>query len=161
MPEMKTLIMGGDSFEIVDASARSSLAAKADKSALTTEVTARSDGDTAINNKIGTGTLNTTAKTIIPAINEVKSGLASTVKTFTLSASSWSDGQYTISDSLVTASSNQEVIPALNITADEMSALSSAIIVDGGQSAGKMILKALGDIPTIDVPIRVIFRGDK
>ena len=49
----------------------------------------------------------------------------------------------------------------MNITAEQMEALSGAIIVDGGQSTGSMILKALGDVPTVDVPIRVIYRGVK
>lgn len=83
----------------------------------------------------------------------------SVTKNFTLSASSWSSGSYTISDSLITASSNQEVLPATNITADQMKALQKANIIDSGQSAGSLTLKALGTVPTIDIPIRVIFRG--
>lgn len=97
-------------------------------------------------------------------INDVDSkidALNSVTKSFTLSASSWADGSYTISDSLITASSNQEVLPALDITSDQYDALASAKIVDGGQSAGKMILKSLGDVPSADIPIRVIFRGEK
>ena len=92
--------------------------------------------------------------------NEIKA-LNSVTKNFTLSASSWSSGSYTISDALITATSNQEVLPATNITADQYDALASAKIVDGGQSAGKMILKSLGVVPSADIPIRVIFRGEK
>lgn len=83
----------------------------------------------------------------------------STTKSFTLSASSWRNGSYTISDSLITASSNQEVLPAVEITAAQYNALSKAQIVDGGQAAGSMTLKALGTVPAIDIPIRIIFRG--
>lgn len=85
--------------------------------------------------------------------------IVSTVKSFTLSASSWSSGAYTISDSLITASSNQEILPATTITAAQYNALSKAQIIDAGQSAGKLTLKALGTVPTIDIPIRIIFRG--
>lgn len=95
-------------------------------------------------------------------LNGIASGATknvSTVKSFTLSASNWSSGVYTISDSLITASSNQEVLPATTITAAQYNALSKAQIIDGGQSAGKLTLKALGTVPTIDIPIRVIFRG--
>lgn len=95
-------------------------------------------------------------------LNGIASGAtknASTVKSFTLSASSWSSGSYTISDSLITASSNQEVLPAVGITAAQYNALSKAQIVDGGQAAGSLTLKALGTVPTIDIPIRVVFRG--
>lgn len=95
-------------------------------------------------------------------LNGIASGATknvSTVKSFTLSASSWSSGTYTISDSLITASSNQEVLPAVGITSAQYNALSKAMIVDGGQAAGSMTLKALGTVPTIDIPIRIIFRG--
>lgn len=95
-------------------------------------------------------------------LNGIASGATknvSTVKSFTLSASSWSSGSYTISDSLITASSNQEILSATTITAAQYNALSKAQIIDGGQSAGKLTLKALGTVPTIDIPIRVIFRG--
>ena len=83
----------------------------------------------------------------------------SVTKSLTLTAASWSSGSYTISDSLITASSNQEIIPAIGITADQLNALQQAMIVDGGQSAGNLTLTALGTVPTIDIPIRVIFRG--
>ena len=83
----------------------------------------------------------------------------SVTKSITLTAASWSSGSYTISDSLITASSNQEIIPAVGITADQLKALQKAMIVDGGQSAGSLTLTALGTVPTIDIPIRVIFRG--
>lgn len=83
----------------------------------------------------------------------------STEKSFMLSASLWSIGRYTISDSMITASSNQEILPDIGITADQMKALQKANIIDSGQSAGSMTLKALGTVPSIDIPIRIIFRG--
>lgn len=83
----------------------------------------------------------------------------SVTKSITLTAASWSSGSYTILDSLITTSSNQEIIPAIGITADQLKALQKAMIVDGGQSAGSITLTALGTVPTIDIPIRVIFRG--
>lgn len=85
----------------------------------------------------------------------------SVTKSFTLSASSWSSGTYTISDALITATSNQEIIPAIGITADQLKALQKAMLVDGGQSTGSLKLKAMGTAPTIDIPIRIIFRGVK
>ena len=85
--------------------------------------------------------------------------LSTTTKNITLSASSWSSGSYTISDALITATSNQEILPAVGITLDQLKALQKAMLVDGGQSAGSITLTALGTVPTIDIPIRVIFRG--
>ena len=48
----------------------------------------------------------------------------------------------------------------MNITAEQLKALQSANIQDGGQAANTMTLKAYGDKPTVDIPIRVIKRGD-
>ena len=87
--------------------------------------------------------------------------VGSNVKSYTLSASSWSNGTYTISDSLITTSSNQEILPAVGITLDQLKALQTAMLVDGGQSAGKLTLKAMGTVPTIDIPVRIIYRGVK
>jgi len=78
----------------------------------------------------------------------------------TLLPSAWIDGTYTINISGVTATSHQEILPATNITSEQLEALQGANIQDGGQSAGKIILKAFGTVPTINIPIRVIVRGD-
>lgn len=105
------------------------------------------------------GLMSSSDKTKLNGIATGATKNASTTKSVTLSASSWSSAQYTISDSLITASSNQEILPATSITAAQYEALMAAEIVDAGQSAGKLTLKALGTVPTIDIPIRVIFRG--
>lgn len=82
----------------------------------------------------------------------------------TLYASSWTGDSapynYTLAVTGVTATSNQELLPALQITSEQLTALQAANIQDGGQSANTIILKAFGDKPTIDLPIRVILRGD-
>lgn len=67
---------------------------------------------------------------------------------------------YALSVSEVTLTSNQELLPSLTITDAELRALQSANIIDAGQSAGVINLKAFGNKPTIDLPIRVILRGD-
>lgn len=95
------------------------------------------------------------------AIAKNTAKLVTTTKSLTLSSSGWNSGTYTISDSLITATSNQEIIPALDITADQLKALQKAMLIDGGQTTGSLTLKALGTVPTIDVPIRIILRGDK
>jgi len=78
----------------------------------------------------------------------------------TLLPSAWIDGSYTINVTGVTATSIQEILPAVDITAEQLEALQVANIQDGGQSAGNIILKAFGDVPTINIPIRIIVRGD-
>ena len=84
----------------------------------------------------------------------------STIVTATLAAASWSGNTYTLALSGITAKSNQEILPGLNITTEQLEALQGANIQDGGQASGSMTLKAFGDVPTIDIPIRVIVRGD-
>lgn len=83
----------------------------------------------------------------------------STTVEATLAASGWVDGVYTLSVDGVTTNSNQEILPALGITTEQIEAMQAANIQDGGQAEGKILLKAYGDAPTIDLPIRVIKRG--
>lgn len=102
------------------------------------------------------------ADPITPA--SIGASAISNVVNVTLSASSWTGDSapytYTLAVTGVTTSSNQELLPAVNITAEKLTALQAANIQDGGQSADTIVLKAFGDKPTIDIPIRVILRGD-
>ena len=88
----------------------------------------------------------------------------STTVSATLSASLWSGSSvpytYTLSVNGITVTSNQELLPSVDITPAQLTALQSANIQDGGQSSGSVTLKAFGEKPTIDIPIRVILRGD-
>lgn len=95
------------------------------------------------------------------AEKKIADDMKSTTISTTLYAETWNSGSYTITNDLITSTSNQEVIPAVGITAEQYNALSAAMIVDGGQSAGSLTLKALGSVPTINIPIRIIFRGEK
>lgn len=96
--------------------------------------------------------------------SDVNASSKSTIVSATLSADSWSGDSapytYTLSVSGVTATSNQELLPALDITDEQLTALQAANIQDGGQSSGNITLNAFGEKPTIDAPIRVIVRGD-
>jgi hypothetical protein len=91
------------------------------------------------------------------------SGVSSVVSA-TLLAASWAGAEapfgYTLSVSGVTAASAVEVLPPLNPTVEQLEALQGANLQDGGQAPGSITLKAYGDKPTIDLPIRMIIRGD-
>lgn len=91
------------------------------------------------------------------------SGPKATV-TATLLASGWTGSEapfvYTLAIAGVTATSYQELLPAVNITAEQLKALQAANITDAGQAAGSMTLKAYGKVPTVDIPIRVIKEGE-
>lgn len=77
-----------------------------------------------------------------------------------LLADNWTDGVYEIEVEGVTATSNQEILPIAEPSLDELEALQMANIQDGGQEEGKIILKAYGTPPEMDIPIRIILRGD-
>lgn len=78
----------------------------------------------------------------------------------TLLASGWNGDSapytYALSVTGVTADSHQELLPALDITAEQLAALQAANIQDGGQAEDTVTLKAFGAKPTIDLPIRVL-----
>lgn len=88
--------------------------------------------------------------------------LHSVTKKFTISASGWEkSGQwdfYEIKDSLATSDSYQEVIPDTNISRKAFKALQKANLI-GTNGQGYVKLWAYGPVPSIDIPIMIIFRG--
>lgn len=102
-----------------------------------------------------------TGQEIDEAVSSVKyKSNKSTIGSYTISASGWENGEYRLSVPGVTATSANEILPELNATEEEISALQSAMIIDAGQSSGEIVLKALGEVPSIDLNVRVIVRGD-
>lgn len=95
---------------------------------------------------------------------EVGAAAKSTLISATLTAANWAGASapYTqaVSVTGVTTTSNQEFLPAADITAEQLSALQAANIVDAGQTAGSVTLKAFGTKPSVDISLRVILRGD-
>lgn len=94
---------------------------------------------------------------------EVYSAGRSSKVNLTLYASSWSTAKkYTVSNANITATSAVELLPRENngITQEQLEALSGAMIVGGTQAAGSIQLVALGNVPTIDIPVTVIIRRD-
>lgn len=80
---------------------------------------------------------------------------------YTIAASGWNGTAktYSINNELITATSDQELMPAIGITDTQLKALQKANIQDGGQSAGTLTLKAYGTVPTVDIPIRIKYLG--
>lgn len=60
----------------------------------------------------------------------------------------------------VTATTVIELVPSSSITLEQFDALQAAKIIGIGQGAGAFIIKCLGDVPTIDIPVVFIVRGD-
>lgn len=80
------------------------------------------------------------------------------ISNITLTASSWtSSGEYTVSNSLITASSVQFLMPRMGITAAQLKAYQTANIVASAQAAGSITLKAYGKVPAINIPVTIIY----
>ena len=91
---------------------------------------------------------------------ESKSG-KSTVVTATLSASKWGNNIYTWSNANIkSATQIIELLPASNITAVQLEALQMANIVGTSQAVGSVTFTAHGEVPTMDIPVVFIIRGD-
>ena len=116
------------------------------------EVTTEGDAFNASN-------MNNLEARIINAFADVETEVSS----ITLAVNSWSNGTYTIRDSRIHVSggqeTTQEIMPARNITAAQLKAWNKAMVIDYSQSEGQIVIKALGTVPTVAIPIRIIFHG--
>ncbi len=97
---------------------------------------------------------------LMEEINDLKK---STIKTITISPSNWSGGVYQLNDSLITATSNQDILPPLanGANTEMIKAIQKANLCDGGQGDGWLKIRCLGKVPTIPVTLRIIYRGGK
>jgi len=88
----------------------------------------------------------------------------STELALTLSTASWAGTAapftYALTVTGVTVDSNQELVPSTDITQTQLEALQAANVQDAGQASNIINLKAWGEKPSVDIPIRVILRGD-
>jgi hypothetical protein len=90
----------------------------------------------------------------------------SALVTATLEASNWTDDTYTLTSAddaaftAITTETAWEVLIGLDAKDEEVDAIQEANFLDGGQSVGSITIRAKNGAPTIDVPIRIICRGD-
>ena len=88
----------------------------------------------------------------------------STLVTATLTAAGWAGSAAPFTCALtvsgVTTTNVNELLPSATITAAQLEAYQMANIQDGGQAANSITLKAWGEKPTIDIPVRIIVRRD-
>jgi len=93
-------------------------------------------------------------------INKINSALIEK----TLLATEWTGTEipytYDLSVEGVTSTSIQEIIPGISISIEELSILCNSNIHDAGQSIDNITLKCFSEKPEIDLPIRIILRGD-
>ena len=104
------------------------------------------------------------ADTVSPA--SILAAGKSVLATAILDKDNWSNNTYTLTASdaaalsAVTAATAWEMLPGLSAADAEIEALQSANLLDGGQAAGSITIRAKDGAPTIDVPVRIIIRGD-
>lgn len=77
-------------------------------------------------------------------------------------ASKWtSDNRYTISNNkILRATQPIEMLPGKSITAEQLTTIQIANLVEHSQAVGSVTFKAMGEKPTIDIPVKLIVRGD-
>lgn len=68
---------------------------------------------------------------------------------------------YLIYSPLVTTTSLQFLLPEIDITDAQMDAFRKAILIGGAQDNGVLEIIAKGIVPTIDIPIRIIYTKAK
>jgi len=78
----------------------------------------------------------------------------------TLTAAGWVDNQQTLSVDGATATNIIEIAVDKAATLEQEAAFYAAALKDGGQDDGTITLNVSGRIPSVDIPILVIARGD-
>lgn len=78
----------------------------------------------------------------------------------TLSASNWSNGTYTITNSAINSTVNGYLNLAPSATVAQHNAANAASITITAQSTGNMTLTARGDVPSIDIPVILTLFAD-
>ena len=100
----------------------------------------------------------TNVQDALTELAESKQSITTTEKTVTLYSSRWSNGTYQLQDSDIKSSSDVYINVPDGITKDQYDAIAFANIIAVGQANGYVILSALRDVPSIDVPIRLVIR---
>lgn len=79
----------------------------------------------------------------------------------TIPSTGWSDSEYTLQNAAITSASQVvEMGAPEDITLEQLTAIQTANIISTDQAVGSITLKAMGTVPTIDLPVFFIIRGD-
>lgn len=75
-----------------------------------------------------------------------------------LYANNWTNGIYTVNDTDILSNSDVFVTIPSDVTREQYEAIAYANLIPGGQGVGYVLLSALKDVPTIDVPITLVIK---
>lgn len=89
-------------------------------------------------------------------IYDIQQDLNITVLNVTLATASWSGTQITINSAYLELSKVKTLTYPVSLTAEQYEALQNASIRVVAEAEGSITLEALGDVPSIDLPIQVV-----
>lgn len=94
-------------------------------------------------------------------IAELQDRAGSTAVEAVIEASEWANGSYTFSDDSIKRTDQAiELVPASTITVEQLEQLQRANIVGVSQAVGSVTFRAFGNVPTINIPVVFVVRGD-
>lgn len=104
------------------------------------------------------GLTSTNVQDALTELAGMTSQIQTTEKTITLLAANWTNGTYQIQDAAIKSASDVYINIPDTITETQYNTLAYANIIAVGQSNGYVIISALRDVPTIDVPIKLVVK---
>ena len=79
----------------------------------------------------------------------------------TLSSTGWNKGQYTLTSDLIKANNYISISFGKNISLEQYDCLAKAKVICVTQIDGQIILKSLGTVPNIDIPIIIVIEEEQ
>ena len=79
----------------------------------------------------------------------------------TLLSTGWNEKQYTLTSDLITGNNYISISFGKNISLEQYDCLAKAKIICVTQVDGQIIIKSLGTVPNIDIPIIIVIEGEQ
>ena len=79
----------------------------------------------------------------------------------TLLSTGWNEKQYTLTSDLITENNYISISFGKNISLEQYDCLAKAKIICVTQVDGQIIIKSLGTVPNIDIPIIIVIEGEQ
>ena len=87
--------------------------------------------------------------------------LSTTTVEHTIPHTAWNSGRYIFSSALIkSATQDIELVKGKTMTKEQLLIAQGANIVSTAQAAGSLTLECYGDVPSVDLPVAFVIRGD-